>query len=99
MILFKSWICTLSHLADIFFDDSGIFKSFDAVLLIDMQTRWLAQVLPFFSPPHPLQKRSGQLWNPFGHMPGAKRIAGDPTITVPVPVLVLGTSDLGTPQW
>ena len=50
MILFKSWICTLSHLADIFFDDSGIFKSFDAVLWNDMQTRWLAPDHIFLKP-------------------------------------------------
>ena len=64
----------------------------------DMQTRWLAPD-HIFKAAHPLQNRLGQLWNYFGHMPGTKRTAGKPKITVPVPVLVLGTSDLGTQQW
>ena len=72
-------------------------QSFDAVLLNDMQTRWLAPD-HIFKAAHPRQNRLGQLWNHFGHMPGTKRTAGEPKITVPVPVLVLGTSDLGTQQ-
>jgi len=75
-----------------------MIQNFDAVLLNDMQTRWLAPD-HIFKAAHPLQNRLGQLWNHFGHMPGTKRTAGEPKITVPVPVLVLGTSDLGTQQW
>ena len=71
-----------------------MIQNFDAVLLNDMQTRWLAPD-HIFKAAHPLQNRLGQLWNHFGHMPGTKRTAGEPKITVPVPVLVLGTPDLG----
>ena len=76
-----------------------MIQSFDAVLLNGMQTRWLAPDHFFFTAAHPLQNRLGELWNHFGHTPGAKRTAGEPKITVPVPVLALSTSDLGTQQW